>query len=178
MNRFLCTLMLVVAASVALLVVLPRPSQAAAPTIGTTLLEVDMMPPQWQAARQTAGVPDLGVSTLAAVNRAVNQVPYIADAADRWLAPGDFFARGGDCEDYALAKMAVLQRLGVDPAAMWVLVLDDPAHAVLLVDTAQGLVVLDNLHDDLYRPSDRLLRSLVYVVNDTGMWITLSGARR
>jgi predicted transglutaminase-like cysteine proteinase len=57
-------------------------------------------------------------SQINRVNRYVNAVAYRSDLAnwgqdDRWVGPGEFFARGGDCEDYAIAKYFALRSLGI-----------------------------------------------------------------
>jgi transglutaminase-like putative cysteine protease len=55
---------------------------------------------------------------LIQVNRYVNEIQYMQDVAnwgesDHWAAPAEFFANGGDCEDYAIAKYFLLRELGV-----------------------------------------------------------------
>ena len=86
------------------------------------------------------------------VNMRVNSLSYQSDAAryggvDRWLAPRDFLLMGGDCEDFALLKMASLSALGVSEDNMRIVVgkLDDVrAHAVLNVNIAGEDTILDN----------------------------------
>ena len=62
---------------------------------------------------------------LAAVNRAVNRnVAYVSDRAnyrrlDVWAKPTDILKRGkGDCEDYAILKMAALNAAGIPLSSM------------------------------------------------------------
>ena len=110
----------------------------------------------------------------------VNQVAYRDDKdvwgeSDYWAAPGEFFARGGDCEDYAIAKYLSLKQLGFDPKDMRVLVLRDTErdlmHAVLLVQFAGNTLVLDNTNQRVltweqvphYRP--------LYSVNEIDFWM-------
>jgi len=87
------------------------------------------------------------------VNRYVNAVRYIPDqrnngTRDYWSTPGEFLGRGGDCEDYAIAKYLSLRALGFDPNAMRIVVLQDmsrgTAHAVLVLDHQGERLVLDN----------------------------------
>lgn len=116
---------------------------------------------------------------LEIVNQRVNRVPARADRdnygiEDYWATPQEFFRRGGDCEDYAIAKYAILERLGWPSDRMWVVVLREtlisPPHAVLLVEKDGILWTLDNLGDrvfehgrvDFYRPA--------YSVNRHGVW--------
>jgi len=98
---------------------------------------------------------------LQRVNNFVNaQIAYVADdrnygQRDLWATAGQTIARGkGDCEDFAILKMHMLRAAGVDPKRMKLVLLRDLAanadHAFLLVDTAEGKLVLDNLTDRLY----------------------------
>lgn len=98
---------------------------------------------------------------LQRVNAFVNaQIAYVADdrnygQRDLWATAGQTIARGkGDCEDFAILKMHMLRAAGIDPKRMKLVLLRDLAanadHAFLLVDTAEGKLVLDNLTDRLY----------------------------
>ncbi len=93
------------------------------------------------------------------VNRYVNRVAYREDQMnwgqrDYWAAPREFFGRGGDCEDYAIAKYLSLKSLGVPVAELRVLILWDSrraiAHAVLAVGPSGRELVLDNIHSVIY----------------------------
>ncbi len=133
--------------------------------------------PAAPAVRHIAdAVVDLApLAQLQAVNRLVNRVPARDDRVlygvdDYWATPREFFRNGGDCEDYAIAKYAILERLGWPPAHMWIVVLREtvisPIHAVLMVRHAGRLWTLDNLGDrifehgriDYYRPALSLNR--------------------
>ena len=92
---------------------------------------------------------------IEAVNAYVNaHVAFVADSrqygiADRWSAASDTLARGrGDCEDYALAKMAMLRRAGLADKDLYMVVLKDLVrradHAVLVVRSEGRFLVLDN----------------------------------
>lgn len=108
---------------------------------------------------------------LDAVNIYVNhRVQFVDDirqygVADRWSAAADTLARGrGDCEDYAIAKMAMLRRAGFAEHNLYLVILRDLVrradHAVLVVRSEGHFRVLDNgtdrvldsneIHD--YRP--------------------------
>ena len=84
------------------------------------------------------------LDTLYAVNRDVNQrIRYRAEKGDTW----SINTRVGDCEDYALTKRSELIRAGVDASALRVAVVKTRqgiAHAVLVVKTSRGDLVLDN----------------------------------
>lgn len=73
---------------------------------------------------------------------------YVEDRTGHWLGPIDAYARGGDCEDHAVAKMASLLALGVSETRLFVVVLRarDPRrrdHAVLAMRGADGWRFLD-----------------------------------
>ena len=72
---------------------------------------------------------------LSLVNSRLNElITYQADlktykSNDYWATPSESFAKGlGDCEDYVLAKMAVLRRLNVPAEAMSLVVLKDTSR--------------------------------------------------
>jgi predicted transglutaminase-like cysteine proteinase len=85
------------------------------------------------------------------INREVNRaIRHREDSAvygrpDQW-ALGE--AGVGDCEDYALAKRAALIQAGVPARALSIALVETrrgESHAVLLIDTDKGALVLDNL---------------------------------
>ena len=87
------------------------------------------------------------------VNRAVNRsVAQIDDRSqygvdELWTLPT---ARGGDCEDLVLLKKKMLTERGVPARALLIATVLDRrmnSHAVLVLRTAQGDMVLDNLTD-------------------------------
>lgn len=126
---------------------------------------------------------------ISGINRTVNRlVRYQPDAEnygskDYWATPDEILARGkGDCEDYAILKMAALKAAGLPPEAMSVVVLRDVRrnlyHAVLAITTSQGHFILDNLSDEVkpdralpnYQPlfSVSADRSWIHGVKSTG----------
>lgn len=82
------------------------------------------------------------------VNSFINDFAYQSDVHDTWSTPLEFFDRRGDCEDYAIAKMVSLERLGFEPSRMRLLVVNDTlsrqTHAVLAVDMPDATYILDN----------------------------------
>jgi predicted transglutaminase-like cysteine proteinase len=105
------------------------------------------------------------VTKLEAVNGYVNaRVRFVDDrvqfgVADRWLAPSETLSRGrGDCEDFALAKRAMLRAAGVPEKDLYLVVLKDLSrradHAVLVVRAAGRFLVLDNGTDHIVDSSD------------------------
>lgn len=115
-----------------------------------------------------------------AVNAIVNAGRWVSDddnygSSDLWATPGQFLARGGDCEDYAIAKFFSLARLGVATERMRILVVHDAGrdlvHAVLALATERGMLVLDNLNPEVL-PFERVphYRPL-YSVNLDSLWL-------
>jgi predicted transglutaminase-like cysteine proteinase len=97
-------------------------------------------------------------SQLNAVNRRINGALKPAEdgtgrgAADHWSLPLMGGAARGDCEDYVLEKRRALIAAGVPDAALSIAVVRTETgvgHAVLLVDTRQGSLVLDNLTTEI-----------------------------
>jgi predicted transglutaminase-like cysteine proteinase len=105
------------------------------------------------------------VARLEAVNSYVNaRVRFVDDrvqfgVADRWMPASETLARGrGDCEDFALAKRAMLRAAGVPDKDLYLVVLKDLTrradHAVLVVRAAGRFLVLDNGTDRIVDSSD------------------------
>lgn len=93
------------------------------------------------------------MAQIAAVNDFVNTVDYISDrrnygTEDYWATPAEFFAVGGDCEDYALTKFVSLRRLGFHEDRLRIAIVFDERrrlhHAVLAVFLGDDIYVLDN----------------------------------
>ena len=114
------------------------------------------------------------------VNDFANRMPYIEDIdnyglRDFWADTATFFKNGGDCEDFAMAKFKLLERMGFHPARMRiVLVLDEDRnrqHAVLAVNAGGEAWMLDSLIRDVkphqlathYRPTVSLSGPRLYL---------------
>ena len=120
------------------------------------------------------------VARLATVNAAINLIPYVEDRAnygvdDYWAGLDEFLGRGGDCEDYAIAKYMLLRRTGVPASAMRVVVVRDMAlatsHAVLAVTVGDETDILDNQTAEV-KPASAVARYRpVYSINETGWWL-------
>jgi predicted transglutaminase-like cysteine proteinase len=112
------------------------------------------------AARRFLGIVALarvqpGRARLGVANRAINlAIRPVSDLAqygvdDRWAPPLQALARGaGDCEDYAIAKYAVLRAAGVGEDDLRLIVVRDVRlredHAVLAARSEGRWLVLDN----------------------------------
>lgn len=87
------------------------------------------------------------------VNSMMNAKQYITDNRnygqnDYWATPVEFLQRGGDCEDFAIAKYTALRALGVPENRLRVAIVQDLQknipHAILIVYTDKGPLILDN----------------------------------
>ena len=129
---------------------------------------------EWQ--QFLTGIEDKKESVkLILVNLYVNRTAYISDAdnwgvADYWASPSEFFAKGGDCEDYAIAKYLSLRALGFSSANLRIAVLWDAraqeSHAVLVYTKDNLSLVLDNRNDQLLPASSLGHYQPTYSVNE------------
>jgi len=105
------------------------------------------------------------IAKLEAVNSYINaRVRFVDDRVqfgvnDRWLTASETLSRGrGDCEDYAIAKRAMLRAAGFSDKDLYLVVLKDLTrradHAVLVVRAAGRFLVLDNGTDRIVDSSD------------------------
>ncbi len=118
---------------------------------------------------------------LSAVNRFFNRAPYVLDPVnwgvpDYWASPGQFAAKDGDCEDYAIAKYLALRRLGVPARMMRIVVLEDrnlnTDHAVLAVrDPAGRIWILDNQTPIVVKAERIRHYRPVYSINEEAWWL-------
>lgn len=122
-------------------------------------------------------------SKIDAVNDYINQVRYVEDKdnfgqSDYWATPTEFFARGGDCEDFAIAKYALLKQLGVPEDRMRLAIVQDKIknipHAILIVYTDAGAKILDNQLKQA-KPTTIVSRyKPIYSINADGWWRHIS----
>ncbi|WPO38874.1 transglutaminase-like cysteine peptidase [Tardiphaga sp. 42S5] len=114
----------------------------------------------------TRSAAELGLRTrVEAINRDVNYaIRYVGDyqqygVADLWSSPLETLSAGiGDCEDYAIAKFAMLVATGVPEADIKMMLVRDMAvrqdHAVLTVRVDGRWLVLDNRYSRLSETRD------------------------
>jgi len=133
----------------------------------------------WQ--KQIGSYKDLPLDKMAAkVNTFVNEQPYILDnrnwgKSDYWATPVEFFDRGGDCEDFAIAKYVSLRALGVPEERMRIAIVHDLQkdipHAVLIVYTDGGALILDN-QSDVAEKATRVTRYRpIFTINRHAWWL-------
>lgn len=120
------------------------------------------------------------------VNSYINQTVYVTDdrnwrQSDYWATPVEFFKRGGDCEDFAIAKYASLRALGVPDSRLRIAIVHDKAqnipHAVLIVYTDRGEMVLDNQSSSITRSANLTHRyKPIFSINQSNWWLHTAGA--
>ncbi len=120
------------------------------------------------------------------VNRMMNSVRYIEDSAnwgksDYWATPVEFMKRGGDCEDYAIAKYTALRALGVPEDRLRVAIVHDKKkdipHAVLIVYTGNGALLLDNQNEQVLNAATYTRYRPIFSINRQAWWLHSQGGR-
>ncbi len=114
------------------------------------------------------------------VNDMMNKKKYIVDSknwgkSDYWATPVEFMARGGDCEDFAIAKYVALRALGVPENRMRIAIVQDLQknipHAILVVYSEKGAVILDNQIKSV-RPDRRIAHyKPIFSINREAWWL-------
>lgn len=99
------------------------------------------------------------------VNRSIRPVDERPDQGDVWQVN----VKAGDCEDFALTKRDHLVAMGWSAKALRIAVTKTPAgkgHAVLVVKTDRGDLVLDNRMNEIKSWTDTDLRWLMIQSGD------------
>jgi len=134
---------------------------------------------QWEAL--LAELEGKEVSTqVAEVNKFFNAITYITDqknygTSDYWQTPYEMFERGGDCEDYAIAKYISLKRLGVSESDMHILIVRDKnlggiVHAILEINVDGEAKILDNQAKTVKPVASIFRYSPVFAINESQWW--------
>jgi predicted transglutaminase-like cysteine proteinase len=119
------------------------------------------------------------MTQLDAVNRYINRSPYVTDLEnwgvnDYWETLGEFIAKDGDCEDYAIAKYYSLKALGFDISEMRIVILEDEnlhvPHAVLAVFSGSQTFILDNQIPEVVRDTSIVHYRPIYSINEQAWW--------
>jgi predicted transglutaminase-like cysteine proteinase len=96
-----------------------------------------------------------------------------AELRNHWSTLLEFLQRGGDCEDYAVAKYFLLRELGFPAENMRVLVTWERSardyHAVLAVRRDNGSTWLLESDNTIVKGSQRRYR-FIYALNEEGIW--------
>jgi predicted transglutaminase-like cysteine proteinase len=117
---------------------------------------------------------------LDAVNRFMNRQPYVEDmvnygVVDHWATPLEFFARDGDCEDYAIGKYHSLRELGWPASQLRILVLNDlnlrVPHAVLIAYVGGRAFMLDNQFGSVVPVEVIRHYQPIFSINEEAWWL-------
>lgn len=114
------------------------------------------------------------------VNKLMNKKKYIIDSknwgkSDYWATPVEFMNRGGDCEDFAIAKYVALRALGVPENRMRIAIVQDQIknmpHAILIVYSEKGIVILDNQIKEMRKAQSIKHYKPIFSINRTAWWL-------
>ncbi len=119
---------------------------------------------------------------LKAINQWVNaRVRFTDDRAgktgnDHWSTASETLLRStGDCEDYAIAKMKLLEALGVARADLYLVIANDLVrradHAVLVVRLDRRLMVLDSSSDQVIDAQQASDYRPIFSYGDRRAWV-------
>lgn len=130
---------------------------------------------------QPASIADLARS----IDAKMNNIPYVDDQqnwgkSDFWATPDEFLTKGGDCEDFAIAKYMALKSAGVDDDHMRIAIVHDTVkgipHAILIVYAEEGPLVLDNQSKVTQRADEITRYKPIFSINQTAWWLHTQGA--
>jgi len=154
------------------------------------LASADACPPQYRGVRVVMNkARDLATEKqIRLINRFVNDRRYRRDKSvrrvtaldekpvrfrSRWSTVGEFFTRGGDCEDYATTKYFLLRALGLPAADLRVVVSWDRQargyHAILAIRLGADSVWLLDSNNRIYKHRHTGYR-YIYAVNENAVW--------
>jgi predicted transglutaminase-like cysteine proteinase len=120
-----------------------------------------------------------GRARLGEINRAINlAVRPVSDLVqygrlDVWASPLATLARGGDCEDYAIAKFVALRRAGIAPDDLRIVIMRDTVrgedHAVAAARLDGHWLTLDNRRMAMVEDSDVRNYRPTFVIDQGGV---------
>ena len=170
----------------------PAPRAGQPDIFGSVAMAVGRTPldAKWAAIARSAPAPIMSASFLRSarlasalqqaemVNRWINnRLRFVDDrqGRDSWAPASQSLQRGaGDCEDYAIAKMQLLEAAGFDRHAMFLVIARDLVrqadHAVLAVRVGSDLMVLDNMTDRVLPSSEVSDYRPIMSFNAYGRW--------
>jgi predicted transglutaminase-like cysteine proteinase len=133
--------------------------------------------------KASAKLPAVSLAKLRSVNKSVNKsIKPVSDkeqygTREKWVKG----AKAGDCEDYALTKLARLSGLGIPKANLLLAIgrSKGQAHTVLVVRTKDGDFVLNNLNDEVTPISRSTLGiSKIQSPEHGSQWLRVTGVSR
>ena len=121
------------------------------------------------------------------VNDFMNKAPYVVDrmnwgVKDYWATPGQFFAKFGDCEDYAIVKFLSLRSLDVPSDMMRIFIVKDlnlkVGHAVLAINLQGKTYILDNQIKRIVESTRIRHYKPIFSLNEEGWWLHRPAKRK
>lgn len=114
------------------------------------------------------------------VNRYINGQRYVDDrvssqseAGNQWETLAELLNKGGDCEDFAVAKYFILREFGVAADDMRIVIGREQErathHALLAVRLPEDVWLLEN-DNSIKRNGNQDIDEFVYAVNEQGIW--------
>ena len=122
---------------------------------------------------------DSKLEIIRKVNNYVNNIKYVKDSdgwniSDYWATPAQFFEKGGDCEDYAIAKLSILKKMGFKNKEMRVVVLKDIykniIHSILVVKINKQQYILDNNIPKVINANEIRHYKPIFSINEKNWW--------
>ena len=121
-------------------------------------------------------------TNIRAVNRWINaNIKYVEDRklygqADHWASAGATLRSGrGDCEDFAIAKMQLLQASGIKASDMFLVIAKDLVrradHSLLVIRVGNRMLVLDNETDQILNAEDVRDYRPIMSYSANGKWL-------
>lgn len=116
---------------------------------------------------------------IEAVNDYMNKIEFVSDAnnygvRDYWATPMEFMARGGDCEDYVMAKYISLRSLGFSENELRLAVVYDHVmrmpHALLVVYNEGKANILDNQNPAVLDSAEITRYKPIYSISQVAWW--------
>lgn len=139
----------------------------------------DCVPAEWRAL--VDGLKGLGLrAKVEAANAAINRHPYVPSwvnwhESNHWETPFEFLRKGGQCQDYAIAKYLLLRAAGVPEDRLRVVVVRDTKlgldHAVTVAYVDGEALILDNLRQAVVPASSIRDYQPYYSINEEGWWL-------
>jgi predicted transglutaminase-like cysteine proteinase len=139
----------------------------------------DCVPAEWRALAES--LKGLGLwAKVEAANAAINRHPYVPSwvnwhESNHWETPFEFLRKGGQCQDYAIAKYLLLRAAGVPKDSLRVVVVRDTKlgldHAVTVAYVEGEALILDNLRRTVVPASSIREYQPYYSINEEGWWL-------
>lgn len=136
-------------------------------------------PAEWRALVDSLKGLDLR-GKVDAANAALNRHPYIPSQvnwgeSNHWETPFEFLRKGGQCQDYAIAKYLLLRDAGVPAKDLRVVVLRDTRlgldHAVTVAYVGGEALILDNQRSTVVPAASVHDYQPYYSINEQGWWL-------